>query len=411
MPLAKTSVHSSAQQSLVEAFVSFTQVAGSLEKSYAQLQGEVGRLRGELARANSELTSSHEENARVRSFLARIVEGLPCGVIVLQEDDKLSMLNPEAQHLLAIDADWNENGDSTPPSMVRTLLSKAAPQEDSTPSECTLELPAGERTFATACTQIAESPDGRGRATILILRDITDEKRVAHEREAARRVQALAEISTLLAHEIRNPLGSLELFAGLISDATSQLPDARQWVDHLQAGLRGLSATVNNVLHFHSQPSAERVPTDLKLLLRQTIDFLRPLARQKNMQISLICRVEEVSIAADSHRLQQVFFNLALNAFRAMAAGGTLFIRVDWTAQGVGERLQIVFEDQGAGIESEHLSKIFEPGFTTKAGSPGLGLSLCKTVMEQHEGTISVQTVLGRRTSFTLLFPALRGKQ
>jgi signal transduction histidine kinase len=411
MPPAKPTEQSSAQRSLVEAFVSFTQVAGSLEKSYAQLQGEVGRLRGELARANSELTSSHKENTRVRSFLARIVKGLPCGVIVLQEDGKLSMLNPEAQQLLAIDANWNENGKCAPPPVVRTLLSKAAPlqKEDSTPSECTLELPAGERTFATACTRIAESPDGRGRATILILRDITDEKRIAQEREAARRVQALAEISTLLAHEIRNPLGSLELFAGLISDATSQLPDARQWVDHLQAGLRGLSATVNNVLHFHSQPSAERAPTDLKLLLRQTVDFLRPLARQKNMQISLICRVEEGSIAADSHRLQQVFFNLALNGFRAMAAGGTLFIRVDRAAQGAGERLQIVFEDQGAGIEAEHLARIFEPGFTTKTGSPGLGLSLCKTVMEQHEGAISVQTVLGRGTSFTLLFPALRG--
>ena len=408
-PRAKTNVESAAQRSLVQAFVSFTQVAGSLEKSYAQLQVEVGRLRGELALANSELTSSHKENAHVRSFLARIVEGLPCGVIVLQEDDQLSMLNPKAQQLLAIDSHWNESGDCTPPPIIRELLSNALLNEEQMASECTMELPAGERTFATVCTQIAESPDGRGCATILILRDITDEKRVASEREAARRVQALAEISTLLAHEIRNPLGSLELFAGLISDATSQLPDARQWVDHLQAGLRGLSATVNNVLHFHSQPSVERVPTDLKILLRQTVDFLRPMARQKNMQISLICRVEEVLIAADPHRLQQVFFNLALNAFRVMAANGTLFIRVDWAAQGEGEKIQIVFEDQGAGIESQHLGKIFEPGFTTRAGSPGLGLSLCKTVVEQHEGSISVQTVLGRGSSFTLLIPARRG--
>ena len=156
--------------------------------------------------------------------------------------------------------------------------------------------------------------------------------------------------------------------------------------------------------HFHSQPSVERVPTDLKILLRQTVDFLRPMARQKNMQISLICRVEEVLIAADPHRLQQVFFNLALNAFRVMAATGTLFIRVDWAAQAEGEKIQIVFEDQGAGIASQHIGKIFEPGFTTRAGSPGLGLSLCKTVVEQHEGSISVQTVLGRGTASRFLF-------
>ena len=96
-PRTKTNVEGAAQRSLVEAFVSFTQVAGSLEKSYAQLQVEVARLRNELALASSELTSSHKENADVRSFLARIVEGLPCGVIVTQEDGQLSMLNPKAQ--------------------------------------------------------------------------------------------------------------------------------------------------------------------------------------------------------------------------------------------------------------------------------------------------------------------------
>ena len=89
---------------------------------------------------------------------------------------------------------------------------------------------------------------------IFILRDITESKRLEKEREAARRTQDLAQMAMLLAHEIRNPLGSLELFAGLLAEGTEDRPVLHEWVDQLRAGLRALSATVNNVLQFHSEP-------------------------------------------------------------------------------------------------------------------------------------------------------------
>ena len=93
-------------------------------------------------------------------------------------------------------------------------------------------------------------------------------------------------------------------------------------------------------------------------------------------------------VAADAHRLQQVFFNLALNAFHAMEPGGMLHIAVRAGTNCPDELRQVDFEDQGSGIDTVVLEKIFEPGFTTKAGSPGLGLSVCKKVIEQHGGTI-----------------------
>src|SRR5579863_5123449 len=95
-----------AERSLVHAFATFTQAADSLEKSYGQLQSEVARMGGELERANSELGRSLEENTRVRSFLAQILEGLPCGVMVFDRDRRLRVINPEARRLLAIDPSW-----------------------------------------------------------------------------------------------------------------------------------------------------------------------------------------------------------------------------------------------------------------------------------------------------------------
>ena len=98
--------HVAAQENLTRAFVTFTQAAGSLEKSYTQLQAEVARLHLELQRTNSELERTLEENARVRGYLARVVENLPCGVLVVSAEGARQIINPEARRLLEVPADW-----------------------------------------------------------------------------------------------------------------------------------------------------------------------------------------------------------------------------------------------------------------------------------------------------------------
>jgi two-component system sensor histidine kinase FlrB len=395
-----------AQTFLAQAFVSFTEAAGSLEKSYGQLQAEVTRLRAELERANSELAASLAENAQVRRFLARVLEGLPCGVVALAEGE-LRLANPEAGRLLGIDSEWQLGEGSLPEALAR-LLQAENRGLDGRRWEYAIGEGAAARTLAVTATDVAEV-DGKAGGQIVILRDVTEERRLAAEREAARRVQALGEMSTLLAHEIRNPLGSLELFAGLIADSTAEMPEVRKWVDHLQAGLRGLSATANNVLQFHSQPSPQLVPTLLDRLLRETVEFLRPLARQRSLQASVINRVGTVEIAADPHRLRQAFLNLSLNAFRAMSAGGMVYVRLDWAPEAEGRRVQVEVEDSGCGIPAERLEHIFEPGYTTHAGSPGLGLAVVKSVAEQHGATLGVRSTPGRGTAFTLIFPVRGG--
>ena len=108
--------HAAAQENLTRAFMTFTQAAGSLEKSYTQLQAEVGRLHAELQSANSELERSLEENARMRGYLSRVLEKLPCGVVVVSGGDKVQIINPEARRLLEVPGDWKpERGGGLPP--------------------------------------------------------------------------------------------------------------------------------------------------------------------------------------------------------------------------------------------------------------------------------------------------------
>jgi signal transduction histidine kinase len=396
-----------AERSLVHAFATFTQAADSLEKSYGQLQTEVARLSGELERANSELTSSLEENTRVRSFLAQILEGLPCGVLVFDAAARLRVINPEARRMLMLEPAWMPEEGRALPAVIDRLLAESSSKSPAAECEWSFDDPAGTRYLGIARAQVA-GQGGAGRETIWILRDITEEKRLLLEREKSRRNQALAEIATVLAHEIRNPLGSLELFAGLLADTTAVASEAGQWVGQIQAGLRALAATVNNVLQFHSQPCPEPIPTHLDRLLRETVDFLGPLARQRGMQVRLANRAGKVLLHADPHLLQQVFLNLALNAFRAMPSGSWLVVNMARALPSEGARVpqvQIDFEDQGSGISEEHLAKIFEPGFTTHAGSSGLGLAVCKKVIEQHGGAIRVHSALRLGTTFSLFLP------
>src|SRR5579863_2666121 len=309
-----------AQESLTRAFLTFTQAAGSLEKSYTQLQGEVARLHRELQCANSELERSLEENARVRAYLSRVLEDLPCGVLVVSVDGALQIINREARRLLQVPPDWVPGEQSRLPPPFAKLIAEIPANSFFSEQEWAIPENARNRTIGILRANVSEKTNEIG-DTIWIVRDLTEQKRLAAERETARRWHALAEVATVLAHEIRNPLGSMELFTGLLADATSQMPETRQWVTHLQAGLRALSATVNNVLQFHSQPSNQMLPTELDRLIGETMDFLMPLARQRGQQIKIENTIGKIATNADSSRLKQVFFNLSLNAFRAMHAG------------------------------------------------------------------------------------------
>ena len=396
-----------AEQSLVRAFSTFTQAADSLERAYGQLQTEVSRLGIELERTNAELTRSLEENTRVRGFLSQVLEALPFGVLVFDSAGRLRVMNPESRRLLGLDTGWTDAEETKRPEQLRRLLKQISFHAADREQEWTLETPEGVRSLGiTRAPVTGRAGAGTSADTLWILRDTTQEKRLAAEEEKARRNEALAEIVTVLAHEVRNPLGSLELFAGLLADSTAATSETSQWVAHIQAGLRTLAATVNNVLQFHSQPSVEPAPTPLDRLMRETVEFLGPLARQRGMQLRLENRAGKLLVHADASRLQQVFLNFALNAFRAMPHGGELVVSLARLPSPSGARVQIDFEDQGVGIPPEAMGRIFEPGFTTHAGSPGLGLSVCKKVVEQHGGTIRVHSVPRFGSTFTLTIPA-----
>jgi len=402
---------------LAGAFASFREAASSLEHSYAQLHGEVHRLRRELEASNQELKSSLQENRAVREFLHHILEALPCGVLVTDASGEITLANPEARRLLAGSPAAGLEGKKVPVWMEESAYdSKSGRKGDAREKNQEMALEKNRSDEQNSSMREHErSPDGalwiavrQARLydagainTVLTLRDITQMRQLEALREELGRREALTEMSALLAHEIRNPLASLELFAGLLAESPLA-EDCCCWVRHVQAGLRTLAATVNNVLQFRGHPQPELVPTNLGELLAHFENFLGPVAQQAQVRICLEHQLKDVLILADRHRLQQVLFNLAWNAFRFMPDGGTLTISGSMQNRKEERFALISIRDTGCGIPPEDMAKIFQPGFTTRPGSPGLGLAVCQELIHQHGGKISVESVSGEGATFHL---------
>jgi two-component system, sensor histidine kinase FlrB len=417
---------------LARAFASFTEAAGSLERTYGQLQGQVAHLRQELEVTNRDLANSLEENHRIRERQRRILEGLPCGVLVMEGEARISTLNPEAVRLIG----GKVESVKALPAVLAAALDRALETGEEAelplsvlPSDIdgsvidrgALDLAQSANVLPAEWVAIRHAwlEQSQARTTsVFILRDVSEAKKLEQEREQLRRQQALVEVSALLAHEIRNPLGSLELFAGLLAEANLE-GESRSWIEHVQAGLRTLSSTVNNVLHLHNTPRPDLSETDAGELLDWAYGFLLPLAKQARVEMQVINGLNGVVICADRHRLEQVLLNLALNAFRFMPGGGWLSIQGGGDIASIDAKsvdaeaaknsgVEIIVRDTGPGIAPEDVPRIFEAGFSTRAGSSGLGLAVCKRIIEQHRGSISAESRYGHGTTFRLWLPRNR---
>ncbi|MFY9853744.1 MAG: ATP-binding protein [Terracidiphilus sp.] len=402
-------------------FSEFIAAASRLENSYRALQEEVSELSLELSERNAALNTSLADNERMRLALQHIVDSMPCGVLVLDRGGEISMINPESKRLLGLDRDHFGEGCKTTlrkisaSSGVNLEASCEGTSVADTQQEFYVQGKSGMRWLEVSNRRLfhqssdAEIPD----QTILILRDITAQKRSEKDREAGRKAMALAEISTILAHEIRNPLASLELFAELIEQDGAR---RGEWISNLRAGIRSLSGTVNNVLCFHGSGSLKLVPLQLSTLIGKALQFVQPLAAQAEVALQWTADHDPTLVMGNESALQQVVLNLVSNAIRHTQADGVVTVSLrpeKHIAKGKNhnEQTEYVcaeFADTGCGIRPDQIAHVFEPGFSGTGDTSGLGLAVCERLMKQHGGWISVSNGIHSGARFTLYFPVVQ---
>jgi two-component system, NtrC family, sensor histidine kinase HydH len=220
----------------------------------------------------------------------------------------------------------------------------------------------------------------------------------------AERLSAAGELSAVLAHEIRNPLGSIKGTAEILRDDYSPGDRKYEFLQILLKETDRLNTVVEDFLGLARPGSPAEHPFDVSAELSEVAALSKPEAEARGVRI-LFSAAAPCIISGDREKLRQAFLNLTLNGLQATPRGGSLSITVE---PAEGNSVKIVFSDTGTGIAAENLERIFRPFFSTRRDGTGLGLAITQKIVEGHGGRISVESEPGRGTTFRMVLPVRR---
>ncbi|MBN4054138.1 hypothetical protein JYT87_00345 [Nitrospira defluvii] len=230
-----------------------------------------------------------------------------------------------------------------------------------------------------------------------------EKENLREEAERNHRLAVVGEMSARMAHELRNPLCSIEIFSSLLKKEVMHDPEKREWADHLSRAVRSMDYAITNFLLFTGKPT----PKFQEVKLERVIESIRPFVAHRLQQnkIDWIVAVEPLprTISCDEDLLRQVLTNLVINAIDAMPKGGKLKLSVKPAKNG-WHGVAITVSDTGSGISKKTIPQIFDPFFTTKDKGTGLGLSIVQNAIAAHKGTIDVKSS-SYGTTFVLKLP------
>jgi signal transduction histidine kinase len=222
---------------------------------------------------------------------------------------------------------------------------------------------------------------------------------------------ALGQMAAGLAHEIRNPLGSIKGAAQFLRPTGSQpaeAGDTREFLDIIVEEVDRLNKIVSQFLDYARPYRGDQSPLDINDVVRKTLHLLDK-ERTANVEIATTFIEGLPPVRADAQQLRQVFLNLILNALEAMPQGGKMHVSTSLrrsTRRGAAAAfLEIRFRDTGVGISLGDQRNLFIPFFTTKERGTGLGLPISQRIIENHGGTIEVRSMTGTGSTFTVLLP------
>jgi PAS domain S-box-containing protein len=258
------------------------------------------------------------------------------------------------------------------------------------------------------CASQFRSEQGKILGTVFVFDDVTNEEKLERE---VRRMAHLAETGQLaagIAHELRNPLASIKGAAQVLKESLPEpiVIEHGEFLDIIVNEVDTLNALTTEFLEFSRPNMPTLKPINIKKLIERRLKVLR--FEFELRDVSLHKEIEEsasAAIEADSTMIEQVVNNIVLNALQAMPDGGLLTVQLTGASKYGIPGVQMIFADSGIGIDKERIASIFKPFFTTKTKGIGLGLSIVEKNIEQHGGTIEVESTLKKGSKFVIWLP------
>lgn len=288
---------------------------------------------------------------------------------------------------------------------IRRFFSQAAVRERSCMTEGNLKTKDGKyRSVSWVLSQMTNDA-GRTVGFVIVGRDLTERRKFEYQIQESQKLASLGVMARGIAHEIRTPLTVASSAAQFLTEPDLSPKFRRECAEKIRGSIQKASSIIENLLRFaHPGTNTNAMPVDLPSIVQGALNIIENQAKAQNIEVRTRFLLERRQVLGVSGLLEQVFMNLFLNAMHAMPNGGML----DISTERHGGDLLVRVTDSGAGIAPEDLGKIFDPFFTKAPGKgTGLGLSICYSILDQHKGSISVDSQSGKGSTFTVKLPSL----
>ena len=347
-----------------------------------QLSGAFDSLRGQVAQLRHDLSEAHAGKEHLAARLAALIKGLPGGVLVLDAAGLIQERNPAAGELL---------GEPLLGLKFAAVLGRAAASPHAGLEQT--ELRSGK------FVNLSRRALDRGGEVVLVT-DVTEAHLMQVLLSRQQRLLTMGELAAGLAHQIRTPLAAALLYASQMTLGERQPEDLKRCAAKTVESLKQLDKLVNDMLAF-AHGGAARESVSVSALLEQVAQWLRPALRE-GVRLTIRTQAPRLKIRAAAPSLVSAVLNLATNALQAAKGDLDLELLARRAPDG---RAQIVVSDNGPGVPAAIRERIFEPFFTTRDRGNGIGLSIVKSVVEAHQGTVQLaDTAVG--ACFVIELPA-----
>ncbi len=372
------------------------------------ISGYVDRLNLLVSDLNTREKEAHELTER----LNRITDNLQEIVFETNEKGEIIFLNQAWTQMTGYDIDeclgtmYNQYFDQEE-RVVQHLLSVIKEHKDAGRVELQLLTKEGKKVWGDVHYKLYFDEHHQFTGGIGTVADITKQKQAKLELERsnqqlqmqAQKLAVAGQIAAGIAHEVRNPLTSVNGFLQLMK---TQYPERTDYFDIIFSEIKRIDFVLSELLVLAKPQSVHFQEVQLHELLEQVITLLKTNAVLSNIDLKQPFKRQDAgAILADANQMKQLFINLIKNAIEAMPEGGSIYI----STEKVLNEWKITIQDEGKGMSEEDIQKIYDPFFSTKKEGTGLGLTICATILKDHHGRMDVSSELGKGTAFHIYLP------
>ena len=376
--------------------------------------GFVEKLIGRLGKIGPEEVQNYFLRlAQEKGFLETVFNSIQEGIIVTDFNGRITYLNDAACELFGLEADdsLGKRLDERVRGLDWESLSKS---EVAVSRDMEIFYPANRFiNFYIVPLSIARKSDndddalsGEQVGHAIILRDITETRRSEQQTIESERLNALTLLAAGVAHEIGNPLNSLNIHLQLIQREARKVDGAKraelqESVEVARAEVNRLDSIITQFLRAIRPTRPQLKPESINSIVEESVRFFTPEIKDRDIVVEQELRSDLPLLELDRDQMKQAFYNVIKNSFEAMKSRGVLRIRTDMDDSHVIVR----FNDSGGGMSAENLSRVFEPYFTTKASGTGLGLLIVRRIVREHGGELGIESSEGKGLTLTIRLP------